>query len=178
MILDYTLIAGLEDSKDKSPTNKILLTSRYRFPWQLHLNRRTRKLVAHHYFANSVFQLPNAHCRFMGPLTLEAWLIRVDPLYIGLLKSIQLDFREAKETCLYNLLVAVEDVDEYRDAVRESCGYELEESIFHIGVERIPKKREGRKRYMRAYTVKKAREIGDSPYSQYAHLDRPIPRGD
>ncbi|PPJ52782.1 hypothetical protein CBER1_11306 [Cercospora berteroae] len=110
MILDYTLVASLENAKDKSPTNKIMLTSRYRFPWQLHLNRRTRRLVAHHYFAYPVFQLRDAHCCLKGSAVLEAWLINVDPLYIGLITKIRLDFREAKETCLYNLIVAVEVV--------------------------------------------------------------------
>ncbi|CAK1358528.1 unnamed protein product [Cercospora beticola] len=172
MILDHTLIASLENTKDKSPTDKILLTSRYRFPWQLHLNRRTRKLVAHQYLANSVFQLPNATCYARGRPTLEAWLINVDPLYFGLITKIRLDCRKAKMSCMDKLCIAVDDVAGCGDAVENACGYELDESVFQIVTNPVFKKRAGQKKDTGEYTVKEARELGDSPWIHPAYVDR------
>ncbi|CAK1357965.1 unnamed protein product [Cercospora beticola] len=78
MILDYTLLI--------EPTT-VNITDRYQPPWQLSVNRRTRPLVAEHYYSTSTSSdMTRLH-------DLQQWLDRIPAEYVQMIENVEFGVR-------------------------------------------------------------------------------------
>ncbi|KAI5362623.1 hypothetical protein Slin14017_G063040 [Septoria linicola] len=74
LILDFTLIGGIESARSGDAVH--VERGTYKPPWQLSVNRRSRKEVSASYYSSNIFQLPDAfeEMQLVIQMTIISWL--------------------------------------------------------------------------------------------------------